>query len=64
MPLMLRSVPRCPLGAKPGSPVEMPAIIHSDKVDSAAKVVPRPTPPAVKTNLPTGKEETALNGQL
>ncbi|KAM1119371.1 hypothetical protein ACFX2B_042967 [Malus domestica] len=33
--------------------------MNSDKVDSAAKVAPRPTPFAAETNSPTRKNETA-----
>ena len=62
MPPMPKSVPRHPLGAKSGSPLERLAIMKSDKVDSAAEVGPRPTPPAVETDSPAEKEETALVG--
>ena len=44
MPLMPKFVPRRPLGANFGSPLERLAIMKNNKVDSAAKVVPRPTP--------------------
>ncbi|KAM1764363.1 hypothetical protein ACFX11_003624 [Malus domestica] len=62
MPLVLKSVPIRPLGAKSGSPLERLAIMKSDKVDSTTKVVPRPTPLATKTDSPTGKEKTARVG--
>ena len=59
---MSKSVPRCLLGAKSGSPLERLAIIKSDKVDSTAKVAPRPIPYAAETNSPAGNEETAHVG--
>ena len=62
MPLVPKSIPRRPLGAKFGSSLEMFAIIKSDKVDSATKVAPRPTPPAIETDLSAGTEETACMG--
>ncbi|KAM1620613.1 hypothetical protein ACFXTN_017574 [Malus domestica] len=61
MPLVPNFVPRRLLGVKSGSPLERRAIMKSDKVDSAAKVVPRPTPFASETD-PTRKEETARVG--
>ena len=59
MPLVPKHVPRRPLRAKSGSPLEKLAIIKSNKVDSVAKVAPRPTSSAIETDSPTGKEETA-----
>ncbi|KAM2067189.1 hypothetical protein ACFX1T_043550 [Malus domestica] len=44
MPSVLKSVLRRLLGAKFGSPLEMLAIIKSDKVDSAAKLRQGPLP--------------------
>ncbi|KAM1602469.1 hypothetical protein PS1_029637 [Malus domestica] len=54
MPLVPNFVPKRLLGAKSGSPLERLAIMKSDKVDSAAKVVPRPIPYAAETNSPVG----------
>ncbi|KAM1397325.1 hypothetical protein ACFX2I_014921 [Malus domestica] len=62
MPPVPKSVPRCPLGAKFDSHLERLAIMKSDKVDSTAKMVPKPTPPAAETDSPVGKEETARVG--
>ncbi|KAM1862486.1 hypothetical protein ACFX14_002941 [Malus domestica] len=62
MPLVLNFVPRRLLGAKSGSPLERLAIMKSDKVDSGAKVAPRPIPYAAETNSPAGNEETARVG--
>ncbi|KAM1124924.1 hypothetical protein ACFX2B_039782 [Malus domestica] len=62
MPLVPKHVPRRPLGAKSGSPLEKLAIIKSNKVDSVAKVAPRPISSAIETDLPTWKEETASMG--
>ncbi|KAM1298666.1 hypothetical protein ACFX2F_025445 [Malus domestica] len=62
MPLVPNFVPRRLLGAKSGSPLERLAIMKSDKVDSVAKVVPRPIPYAAETDSPTGNEETARVG--
>ncbi|KAM1137549.1 hypothetical protein FF1_035497 [Malus domestica] len=44
MPLVPNFVPRRLLGAKSSSPLERLAIMKSDKVDSTAKVAPRPIP--------------------
>ncbi|KAM1488827.1 hypothetical protein ACFXTO_032146 [Malus domestica] len=44
MPLMLKSISRCPLGAKSGSPLERFVTMKSDKVDFAAKMAPKPIP--------------------
>ena len=52
MPRVPKYVPRRPLGARSGSPLERLAIMKSDKVDSAAKVAPRPTLPAAETDSP------------
>ncbi|KAB2600287.1 S2-RNase [Pyrus ussuriensis x Pyrus communis] len=46
MPLVPKSVPRCPV-----------AIMKSDKVDSAAKVAPNPIPLIAKIGLPTEKRD-------
>ncbi|KAM2437914.1 hypothetical protein ACFX1W_014976 [Malus domestica] len=62
MPPVPKSVPRCPLGAKFDSHLERLAIMKSDKVDFAAKMVPKPTPPAAETNSPVRKGETACVG--
>ena len=62
MALVPKHVPRRPLGAKSGSPLEKLAIIKSNNVDSVAKVAPRPTSSAIETDSPTGKEETASMG--
>ena len=59
---MPKSVPRRPLRAKSGSPLEKLAIIKSNKVDYVAKVAPRPTSSATETDSPAGKEETARVG--
>ncbi|KAM1888033.1 hypothetical protein ACFX13_046204 [Malus domestica] len=59
MPLMPKSVPRRPLRAKSGSHLEKLAIIKSNEMDSIAKVAPRPTSSATKTDSPAGKEEAA-----
>ncbi|KAM2494241.1 hypothetical protein ACFX1W_034369 [Malus domestica] len=50
MPLVPKFVPRYPLRAKFGSPLERLAIMKSDKVDYAGKVALRPTSPAAKTD--------------
>ncbi|KAM1439767.1 hypothetical protein ACFXTO_013585 [Malus domestica] len=50
MPLVPNFVPRRLLGAKSGLPLEKLAIMKSDKVDSAAKVAPRPFPYAAETD--------------
>ena len=62
MPLVPKSVPRRPLRAKSGSPLEKLAIIKSNKMDYVAKVAPRPTSSATETDSPAGKEETACVG--
>ncbi|KAM2748691.1 hypothetical protein EV2_027685 [Malus domestica] len=62
MPLMSKSVPGRSLGAKFGSPLEILAIMKSGKVDSAAKMAPRPTPFTVETDLPARKEDIACMG--
>ncbi|KAM1119619.1 hypothetical protein ACFX2B_043175 [Malus domestica] len=62
MPLVLNFVPRRLLGAKSGSPLERLTIMKSDKVDSTAKVAPRPIPYAAETDSPAGNEETACVG--
>ena len=51
MPPVPKSVPRSPLGAKSGSLLEKLAIIKSNKVDSIAKVAPRPTFSATETGF-------------
>ncbi|KAM2360338.1 hypothetical protein ACFXTH_002744 [Malus domestica] len=61
MPPLPKSVPRCLLGAKSGSPLERLATINSDKVDSTTKVAPKPTSFAAETD-PVRKEETARVG--
>ncbi|KAM2816178.1 hypothetical protein COP1_040446 [Malus domestica] len=58
VPPMSKSMLRRPLGAKSGSPLKRLATMKSDKVDSTAKVAPRPIPLAAKTSSPTEKEET------
>ncbi|KAM2029248.1 hypothetical protein ACFX16_040776 [Malus domestica] len=60
MPLVPKSVPRRLLEAKSNSHLERLAIIKSDKVDSAAKVAPKPIFSALRS--PAGKEETARVG--
>ncbi|KAM1760565.1 hypothetical protein ACFX12_003426 [Malus domestica] len=62
MPLVPNFIPRHLLGAKSGSLSEKLAIMKSDKVDSAAKVAPRPIPYATKTDSPAGNEKTARIG--
>ena len=62
MPSVPKSVPRCLFGVKSGSPLERLAIMKSDKVDSAAKMVPMPTPSAAETDSPAGKRKTARMG--
>ncbi|KAB2600204.1 hypothetical protein D8674_010475 [Pyrus ussuriensis x Pyrus communis] len=42
VPSLRKFMPRRPLGAKFGSPMERLATMKSDKVDSVAKVVPKP----------------------
>ncbi|KAM2756729.1 hypothetical protein PS2_018549 [Malus domestica] len=59
MPLVPNFVLRRLLGAKSDSPLERLAIMKSDKVDSAAKVVLRPIPYVAETDSPTGNEEIA-----
>ena len=56
MPPVPKSVPRHPLRAKSGSPLEKLAIIKSNKMYYVAKVAPRPTSSATETNSPAGKE--------
>ncbi|KAM2844241.1 hypothetical protein COP1_026838 [Malus domestica] len=58
MPQVPKSVQRRLFGAKSGSPLEMLTIMKSDKVDSAAKVAPMPTPYAVEIDSPAGKKKT------
>ncbi|KAB2605672.1 hypothetical protein D8674_005389 [Pyrus ussuriensis x Pyrus communis] len=62
IPLVPRSMPRRPLGAKFGSHSKRLAIMKSDKVGSAAEVALRPTFSAAETDSPIGKEETARVG--
>ncbi|KAM2565055.1 hypothetical protein TB2_013289 [Malus domestica] len=62
MPLVPNFVPRRLLGAKSGSPLERLAIMKSDKVDTAAKVAPRPIPYAAETDSLAGNEETTRVG--
>ncbi|KAM2208069.1 hypothetical protein ACFXTI_024120 [Malus domestica] len=62
MPPVPKSVPRCLLGAKSGSPLERLATMNSDKVDYAAKVAPMLTPFAADTDLPAKNEKTAHMG--
>ncbi|KAM1489389.1 hypothetical protein ACFXTO_032660 [Malus domestica] len=50
------------VGAKSSSPLEKHANMKSDKVDSAARVAPKPTPLAIEIDSPTEKEETAHVG--
>ena len=59
MPLVPKYVPRRSLRAKSGSPLDKLVIIKSNKMDSVAKVTPRPTSSATDTDLPTRKEDTA-----
>ena len=54
-----KSMPRRPLRAKSGSSSERLATMKNDKVDSDAKVAPRPTSFAAETGSPAEKEETA-----
>ena len=62
VPLVPKPVPRCLLGTKSGSPLERLSTMKSDKVDSAAKVVPRPIPLAAEIGSPTEKEKTVRIG--
>ncbi|KAM1396579.1 hypothetical protein ACFX2I_014257 [Malus domestica] len=62
VPRVPKSVPRLPLRAKFGSPLERLATMKSDKVDSTAKVVPRPIHHAVENGLPAEKDEAARVG--
>ncbi|KAM2941962.1 hypothetical protein COP2_031132 [Malus domestica] len=62
MPPVPKSVLSRLLGTKSGSPLEKLVIMKSDKVDSAAKVVPVPTPSPAETNSPAGKEKTTRMG--
>ncbi|KAM2168040.1 hypothetical protein ACFX1Q_037531 [Malus domestica] len=62
VPPLLKPVLRRPLGAKSGSSLERLANMKSNKVDSAAKVTPRPTPHAAETDSPAGNEETTRVG--
>ena len=64
MPLMSKSVPRRPLRAKSGSPLEKLAIIKSNKMDSVAKVALRPTFSATETDSPAWEGRNCLHGQL
>ncbi|MBT0984611.1 hypothetical protein KJ032_26655, partial [Salmonella enterica subsp. enterica serovar Typhimurium] len=52
VPPVSNYVPRRLLGAKSGSPLERLAIMKSDKVDSAAKVAPKPAPFAAEIDSP------------
>ena len=56
MPPVSKSVPRRPLKAKCGSHLEKLAIIKSNEMNYVAKVAPRPTSSATKTDSPAGKE--------
>ena len=62
MPPMPKPVPRRPLRAKSSSHLEKLAIIKSNKIDSVAKVAPRPTSFPTETDSPAGKEENAGMG--
>ena len=62
MPPVPKSVPRRPLRAMSGSYLEKLAIIKSNGMDSVAKVAPKPTSSATKTDSPAGKEETLCAG--
>ena len=62
VPSLSMSVPMHPLGAKSSSPLEGLATMKSDKLDSAAKVVPMPIPLDVETSLPAKKEKTIYVG--
>ena len=62
MPPVPKSVPRHPLRAKYGSPLEKLAIIKSNKMNYVSKVAPRPTSSATETDSPAGKEEIACIG--
>ncbi|KAM2242305.1 hypothetical protein ACFX1S_009282 [Malus domestica] len=59
MPPVPKSVPGHSLGARSGSYLERLAIMESGKVDSAAKVAPRPIPFVAETDSPARKEDTA-----
>ena len=56
MPPVSKSVPRRLWGAKSGSPLERLAAMKSDKMDLAAKVALRPTPPAAEIDSPAKKK--------
>ncbi|KAM2611619.1 hypothetical protein TB2_031679 [Malus domestica] len=51
-------VPRRQFGAKSSSPLERLATMKSDKVDSTAKMVPRPILLATEIGSPAEKDET------
>ncbi|KAM2280030.1 hypothetical protein ACFX1S_040795 [Malus domestica] len=62
VPLVLKFIPIRLLGAEFGLPLEMLTTMKSDKVDSTAKVAPRPIPFAAETGSPTEKDKTACMG--
>ncbi|KAM2057972.1 hypothetical protein ACFX16_030602 [Malus domestica] len=62
VPSMLKFVPKCPSGAKSGSPLERFATIKSDKVPLPAKVAPKPVPSTAEINSSTKKKKIAHVG--
>ncbi|KAM1611426.1 hypothetical protein ACFX1Z_000209 [Malus domestica] len=63
VPTVLKFVPKRPSGAKSSSLLERLATMKSDKVDSAAKMAPKPTPLAAETDSPVEKEKTTRIGK-
>ena len=55
VPYVPKFIPKRLSGAKSGSPLERLATMKSDKVDFAAKVVPRPIPLIAEIGLPATK---------
>ncbi|KAM1121518.1 hypothetical protein ACFX19_003232 [Malus domestica] len=59
MPPVPKFLPKRPLWAKSGSPLEKLATMKSDKMDFATKVAPKPTPQAAEIDYSVEKKETA-----
>ncbi|KAM1241592.1 hypothetical protein ACFX2J_046776 [Malus domestica] len=62
VPSVPKFMPKCLSGVKSGPLLERLATMKSNKVDSAAKMVPKPTHLATETNSPTEKNETTHLG--
>ncbi|KAM1529542.1 hypothetical protein ACFX1Z_018736 [Malus domestica] len=62
MPPVSKSLPRCPSRAKSGSHLKRLATMKSNKVNSVAKLAPKPISFVVETDSPYEKDETAHMG--